>query len=158
MSRVTPVRTCVGCRERATKSDLLRLVAVVDGSSWSVVPDLTGRMSGRGAHLHPSQTCLDQAVRRRALPRALRLEGAVDITAVQTEIAARRPTAHSTICSTRNTRTTRAAVRTGRRPQTNESGAAAHDISMRTHPMSTPSQLTVRALLGNGPPEKENCG
>ena len=92
MSRVIPVRTCVGCRERATKSDLVRLVAVVDGSSWSVVPDLTGRMSGRGAHLHPSQTCLELAVRRRALPRALRLEGAVDITAVQIEIAARRPT------------------------------------------------------------------
>ena len=83
-----PVRTCVGCRERATKSDLVRLVAVVDGSSWSVVPDLTGRMSGRGAHLHPSQTCLELAVRRRALPRALRLEGAVDIEAVRAEIAA----------------------------------------------------------------------
>lgn len=88
MSRVVPVRTCVGCRERATKSDLLRLVAVADGSAWTVVPDLTGRMSGRGAHLHPTKTCLDLAVRRRALPRALRLEGAVDIEAVRAEIAA----------------------------------------------------------------------
>ncbi len=93
MSRVIPVRTCVGCRERATKSDLLRLVGVADGNSWAVVPDLDGRMSGRGAHLHPTQTCLDLAVRRRALPRALRLEGAGDITAVRAEIAARDATA-----------------------------------------------------------------
>ena len=89
MSRVPPVRTCVGCREHATKSELLRLVAVADGSSWSVVPDTTGRMSGRGAHLHPTQKCLDHAVRRRALPRALRLEGAADISAVQALIEAR---------------------------------------------------------------------
>jgi uncharacterized protein len=83
MSRVFPVRTCVGCRGHAAKSELLRLVAVGDGPSWSVVPDEAGRMPGRGAHLHLSQTCLDQAVRRRALPRALRLQGAVDIEAVQ---------------------------------------------------------------------------
>jgi predicted RNA-binding protein YlxR (DUF448 family) len=89
MSRVTPVRTCVGCREHAAKSELIRLVALADGPPWKVVPDLIGRMPGRGAHVHPTQTCLDQAERRRALPRALRLEGAVDISAVQAEVAAR---------------------------------------------------------------------
>ena len=35
----------------------------------------TGRSPGRGAHLHPTSTCLTLAVRRRALPRALRVEG-----------------------------------------------------------------------------------
>lgn len=84
-----PVRTCVGCREHAAKSELLRLVAVADGPTWSVVPDETGRMPGRGAHLHPTQTCLDQAVRRRALPRAFRLQGAVDTSAVQIWLDAR---------------------------------------------------------------------
>jgi predicted RNA-binding protein YlxR (DUF448 family) len=95
MSRVTPVRTCVGCREHAAKSELIRLVAVADGPSWKVVPDLTGRMPGRGAHLHPTQTCLDHAERRRALPRALRLEGALDISAVQAEIEGRTVSAET---------------------------------------------------------------
>ncbi|MDQ3484175.1 MAG: YlxR family protein, partial [Actinomycetota bacterium] len=53
MSRVPPVRTCVGCWERATKSDLLRVVAVVGGSPPTVVPDPRRSTAGRGAHLHP---------------------------------------------------------------------------------------------------------
>lgn len=92
MSRVPPVRTCVGCRERATKSDLLRVVAVVDGSSPTVVPDERGSTSGRGAHLHPSPVCLDLAARRRAFPRALRLEGPLDVSAVRRWIETHHPT------------------------------------------------------------------
>jgi hypothetical protein len=38
------VRTCVGCRERAGKTDLLRVVA--DGDR--LVPDPAGRLPGRG--------------------------------------------------------------------------------------------------------------
>ena len=66
-----PVRTCVGCRERAVKSSLLRLVA--DGDD--IVPDPRARRPGRGAYLHPSLDCLDKARRRRAFPRALRVTG-----------------------------------------------------------------------------------
>ena len=65
------IRTCVGCRARAAKSDLLRVVAV-DGE---VVVDPTSRRPGRGAYLHPSKDCLEQARRRRAIPRALRVTG-----------------------------------------------------------------------------------
>jgi uncharacterized protein len=70
-----PVRTCVGCRVRAAKSDLLRVV-VVDGQ---LVVDRRGRLPGRGAHLHPDTACLDLAVRRKAFPRALRAEGPWDV-------------------------------------------------------------------------------
>lgn len=66
------------------KSDLLRVAAGADGPPWVVVPDERGRMPGRGAHLHPRQGCLDQAVRRKAFARALRLEGAIDVSAVHT--------------------------------------------------------------------------
>jgi predicted RNA-binding protein YlxR (DUF448 family) len=62
------IRTCVGCRAREAKSDLLRLVAV----GGDIVPDPKARLSGRGAYLHPSQECFELAQRRRALPRALR--------------------------------------------------------------------------------------
>ncbi|WP_078901613.1 YlxR family protein [Actinacidiphila yeochonensis] len=63
-----PERTCIGCRQRAAKSDLLR-VAVIEGAC---VPDLRGTLPGRGAYLHPALACLDQAVRRRAFSRAFR--------------------------------------------------------------------------------------
>jgi predicted RNA-binding protein YlxR (DUF448 family) len=65
------VRTCVGCRSRAARSDLLRIV-VVDGE---LVPDVRRRLPGRGAHLHPDLACLDLAERRKAFPRALRVPG-----------------------------------------------------------------------------------
>ena len=65
------VRTCVGCRARAAKSDLLRVV----GRGNEIVPDPRARLPGRGAYLHSSQNCFEQAQRRRAFTRALRLPG-----------------------------------------------------------------------------------
>ena len=65
------VRTCVGCRACAAKSDLLRVV----GRGGEIVPDPRARLPGRGAYLHLSQECFEQAVRRRAFARALRLPG-----------------------------------------------------------------------------------
>ncbi|GAB3668369.1 YlxR family protein [Nocardioides korecus] len=71
-----PVRTCIGCRQRAAKRELLRLVAGTDADgqagSWSVVPDPSSTAPGRGAHLHPTSACLALAERRRAFARALR--------------------------------------------------------------------------------------
>ncbi|MFE1789290.1 YlxR family protein [Streptomyces sp. NPDC059525] len=73
-ARACPERTCVGCRERAAKSDLLRIVAIGD----ECLPDHRGTLPGRGAYVHPAVVCLDQAVRRRAFPRALRSAGPLD--------------------------------------------------------------------------------
>jgi predicted RNA-binding protein YlxR (DUF448 family) len=75
-----PVRTCIGCRARAAKRELLRIVAGTvaedhedpQSGSWSVVPDPTGTAPGRGAHLHPTAECLALAERKRAFARALR--------------------------------------------------------------------------------------
>ena len=68
-----PVRTCVGCRQRAAKRELLRVTAGsgADGQP-AVVPDPDGTAPGRGAHLHPTPGCYDLAVRRKAFSRALR--------------------------------------------------------------------------------------
>jgi predicted RNA-binding protein YlxR (DUF448 family) len=65
------------------KSDLLRVVAVTDGLSKALVPDAHATAGGRGAHLHPTIACLDLAERRRAFPRALRLEGPLDASALR---------------------------------------------------------------------------
>jgi uncharacterized protein len=78
-----PVRTCIGCRERAAKSSLLRLVATGD----EVIPDPQARLPGRGAYLHPSLECLGLAQRRRALPRALRVTRPLDAEALVTYLS-----------------------------------------------------------------------
>jgi uncharacterized protein len=52
------------------------LVRVIAGSDTdglpAVLPDPDGTATGRGAHLHPTTECYELAVRRKALPRALR--------------------------------------------------------------------------------------
>ncbi|WP_330287445.1 YlxR family protein [Streptomyces sp. NBC_00576] len=78
-ARVCPERTCVGCRERAAKKELLRIVAV----EGECVPDHRGTLPGRGAYVHPALVCLDLAVRRRAFPRALRVPGTLDVVALR---------------------------------------------------------------------------
>ena len=66
-----PVRTCIGCRERAAKHELLRVIAGSDSDGHpAVVPDPTATAPGRGAHLHPTSGCYDLAVRRKAFNRA----------------------------------------------------------------------------------------
>ncbi|MGW4034246.1 YlxR family protein [Streptomyces sp. NPDC004838] len=76
---VCPVRTCVGCRERAAKDDLLRIVRIGN----ECVPDDRGTLPGRGAYVHPAVVCLDLAVRRRAFPRAFRAKGPLDTAGVR---------------------------------------------------------------------------
>ena len=78
-----PVRTCVGCRERAAKADLLRVVAVGD----VLVPDPRGRLPGRGAYLHPRPGCLALAERRRVLARAMRLATVPDASPLRVYLA-----------------------------------------------------------------------
>jgi predicted RNA-binding protein YlxR (DUF448 family) len=45
-------------------------------------PDPRHRLPGRGAWLHPTGDCLEQALRRRAFGRALRTSAALDPAAV----------------------------------------------------------------------------
>ncbi|MFC5929028.1 YlxR family protein [Cryobacterium melibiosiphilum] len=69
-----PVRTCIGCRSRAARSSLLRVVA---GKSELVVDD-TMTLPGRGAWLHPTASCFQEALKRRAFGRALRVTSLLD--------------------------------------------------------------------------------
>ncbi|MFT4164280.1 MAG: YlxR family protein [Microlunatus sp.] len=64
-----PVRTCVGCRQRVAKRDLLRIVWRMTGPL--VDPDQVE--PGRGVYLHRDETCLRLAIKRGAVGRALRL-------------------------------------------------------------------------------------
>jgi predicted RNA-binding protein YlxR (DUF448 family) len=90
------VRMCIGCRERADRSVLLRVVvAEVDGV-LSVVPDPRRRQPGRGASLHPDLRCLDLAERRRAFSRALRVGVALASGPVRAYLQNEVPTEPST--------------------------------------------------------------
>jgi uncharacterized protein len=86
---------CIGCRQRAAATELLRVVvasrptstgdgsAEVDAAPVRVVPDPRRRAPGRGASLHPDPGCVALAERRRSFARALRVSGPVDLTAVR---------------------------------------------------------------------------
>ena len=88
-----PIRTCIGCRKRASAAELLRVVATsgADGAGQPVpvVPDPRHRAPGRGAWLHPDLACVELAQRRRAFGRALRVAGTIDASPVHEFVAAR---------------------------------------------------------------------
>jgi len=88
-----PVRTCLGCRQRAPRSSLVRVVAR-DGV---VEVDAPARLPGRGAWVHGTRACVESATVRRAWARALRVAGPLDAEPVlaylaSSHSAAPRPT------------------------------------------------------------------
>jgi len=64
-----PERSCVGCRKRAPKAELLRVVRSAEGARV----DPLGRAPGRGAYVHRDAVCVGLALRRGALAGALRM-------------------------------------------------------------------------------------
>lgn len=80
-ARTACERTCIGCRQRDSPGDLLRVVL----EQGVVIPDSRAIKQGRGAWLHPA--CWEVADRRRAFGRALRMSGAPDLTVLRTFVA-----------------------------------------------------------------------
>ncbi|MGI8459574.1 MAG: YlxR family protein [Propionibacteriaceae bacterium] len=60
---------CAGCRERAAKATLVRIVVGTQGLDV----DEAQRRPGRGAYLHPTYACWQQAAKRRSVERGLRV-------------------------------------------------------------------------------------
>lgn len=63
-----PERSCVGCRGRAPKAELLRVVRTASG----MLVDPLGSAPGRGAYVHRDPACVGVAIGRGAFARALR--------------------------------------------------------------------------------------
>ena len=61
------MRMCVGCREMHPKKELIRVVC---SSAGEIKVDNIGKAPGRGAYICPQQSCLERAVKSRALERA----------------------------------------------------------------------------------------
>ena len=68
MQKKIPQRQCMGCRERKSKREMIRVVRGTDGN---VSLDFGGKMNGRGAYICPDPECLKKARRSKALDRSL---------------------------------------------------------------------------------------
>ena len=58
-----PQRSCVCCRTTRDKSELLRIVAMADGS---IVYDPTGKAPGRGSYLCRNAVCIKTELKKAA--------------------------------------------------------------------------------------------
>lgn len=67
-ARHIPLRTCVVCREKDSKRELVRIVRTDSG----IQVDTTGKLNGRGAYLCEREECWEQAVKTDILNKALR--------------------------------------------------------------------------------------
>lgn len=63
------LRRCVGCGMMKDKKDLIRVVRTQEGS---ILPDMSGKLNGRGAYVCKDPDCLMTAVRRKGLERSLK--------------------------------------------------------------------------------------
>lgn len=79
---MVPVRTCVACRKRSSRTDLLRVV-LRDGQ---LIADDRAVLPGRGAWVHPTARCLELAVTRGMLSRALRASGKPDASPLENRL------------------------------------------------------------------------
>lgn len=70
MQKKIPQRQCMGCRERKSKRELIRVVRTPEGG---VQLDFSGKLNGRGAYLCPNPECLKKAVRSKSLDRSLEI-------------------------------------------------------------------------------------
>jgi predicted RNA-binding protein YlxR (DUF448 family) len=68
--RRVPQRTCVGCRSVQAKRDFVRVVRTPEGR---VELDPTGKKNGRGAYVHETRSCWDEALKKDRLSRALKV-------------------------------------------------------------------------------------
>ena len=66
-----PQRTCIGCKEKKDKKDLIRIVKDKEGN---ITLDKTGRSNGRGAYICDNIQCLEKAIKTKTLARTFEME------------------------------------------------------------------------------------
>ena len=67
-SKHIPARSCVVCRAKGSKRDLIRIVKSPDGSA---VIDISGKLPGRGCYICPDSECIDRAIKSGILAHSL---------------------------------------------------------------------------------------
>ena len=64
MKNSKEIRTCIGCRNKKHKSELLRLEGLKEGH---IIIDINGKMHGRGAYICKNEECLKKASKNKSL-------------------------------------------------------------------------------------------
>src|SRR5262245_38248339 len=68
--RRIPQRTCIACRSTEAKRGLVRVVRTAEGRAEL---DPTGKKNGRGAYVHETRDCWEEALKKDRLSRALKV-------------------------------------------------------------------------------------
>ncbi|MFT4147378.1 MAG: YlxR family protein [Micrococcaceae bacterium] len=84
-----PVRTCIVCRKKALRSELLRVVAIKNNNSLFAVIDVEKVLPGRGAWLHASHECFQSPRLQQALGKALRVSAPIEVVALEKKMKER---------------------------------------------------------------------
>ena len=82
--RSEPIRTCLGCRRRRPKGEMLRLVFAADGV---IRVDITG--PGRGAYVCRDPECRERALKPARLAHAFRRPSEVRTESIETAAVGR---------------------------------------------------------------------
>ena len=69
MKNSKEIRTCMGCRKKENKHNLIR---IVNNKTDGVMIDKMQKLYGRGAYICKSEECLNKAIKNKALSRALK--------------------------------------------------------------------------------------
>jgi predicted RNA-binding protein YlxR (DUF448 family) len=69
-----PIRQCVGCKVKRPKSEMIRLTT--DGENIIIAHQKT-QGKGRGCYMCPLEKCVETAVKKKNIQRALRMPNAV---------------------------------------------------------------------------------
>ena len=67
---------CIACREMKEKKELLRVVKTPEGE---VKVDTTGKVNGRGSYLCKNSQCINQAIKKKQISRALEVNIPADV-------------------------------------------------------------------------------
>lgn len=69
MKNSKETRTCIACRKKTDKQELLR---IVNSKETGITVDFAQKLDGRGAYICKNETCFDKIVKNKALSRALK--------------------------------------------------------------------------------------
>ena len=71
MEKKVPLRKCLGCMSSFPKKDLVRVLKTPEGT---VVIDLSGKKSGRGAYICKNSICLKKALKAKRIQSNLEID------------------------------------------------------------------------------------
>mgnify|MGYP002795754199 CR=1 FL=1 len=70
ITKKQPTRTCIACKNKNDKKNLIRIVKNND----EIKLDFTGKLNGRGAYICYSLECLEKAIKTKKLEKALEIK------------------------------------------------------------------------------------